>query len=40
MLRGDSVIRADLAVQLIKKDESWMVLDNQGKFSHHMDNSN
>ena len=40
MLRGDSVIRADLAVQLIKKDESWMVLDNQGEFSHHMANSN
>jgi hypothetical protein len=39
MLRGDSVRRADLGVQLIQKDDVWMVLDNQGNFSHHMSES-
>ena len=39
MLRGDSVRRIDLGVQLIQKDGVWMVLDNQGNFSRHMSNS-
>ena len=39
MLRGDSIRRADLGVQLIKKDDYWMVLDNQGNFSRHMSES-
>ena len=39
MLRGDSVRRYDLGVQLIKKDNVWMVLDNQGNFSRHMSKS-
>jgi len=36
MLRGGSNTRADLGVQLVKQDETWMVLDNQGKFSPHL----
>ena len=39
MLRGDSVRRVDLGVQLIQKDGVWMVLDNQGNFSCHMSQS-
>ena len=39
MLRGESVRRYDLGVQLIKKDDAWMVLDNQGNFSRHMSES-
>lgn len=39
MLRGDSIRRADLGVQLIQKDGIWMVLDNQGNFSRHMSES-
>ncbi len=39
MLRGESIRRADLGVQLIQKDEGWMVLDNQGNFSRHMSES-
>ena len=39
MLRGESVRRYDLGVQLIQKDEVWMVLDNQGNFSPHMSES-
>ncbi len=37
MLRGESVGRTDLGVQLIKKEGTWMVLDNQGQFSPHME---
>ena len=37
MLRGESVRRTDLGVQLIKKEGTWMVLDNQGQFSPHME---
>ena len=36
MLRGESVKRPDLGVQLIKQDETWMVMDNQGQYSPHM----
>ena len=36
MLRGESVQRPDLGVQLIKQDETWMVMDNQGHYSPHM----
>ena len=39
MLRGESVRRYDLGVQLIRKDDVWMVLDNQGNFSPHMSES-
>ena len=35
MLRGSSEERTDLGVQIIKKDEQWQVLDNQGKLSLH-----
>ena len=37
-LRGESVQRSDLGVQLIKQDETWMVMDNQGQYSPHMMN--
>ena len=40
LLRGESVTRADLAVQLIYRDDKWMVLDNQGQFSPHMETTN
>lgn len=36
MLRGESVKRPDLGVQLVKQDETWMVMDNQGHYSPHM----
>ena len=39
MLRGESVQRFDLGVQLIQKDDVWMVIDNQGNFSRHMSES-
>ena len=39
MLRGESIRRTDLGVQLILRDGIWMVLDNQGNFSHHMNDS-
>jgi hypothetical protein len=39
MLRGETVRRVDLGVQLIQKDGVWMVLDNQGNFSCHMSES-
>jgi len=39
MLRGESIRRTDLGVQLILRDGIWMVLDNQGNFSRHMNDS-
>ena len=39
MLRGQAVRRPDLGVQLINKEGTWMVLDNQGQFSPHMSQS-
>ena len=36
MLRGESVPRDDLGVQILKQEESWMVVDNQGQFTPHM----
>ena len=36
MLRGNSVPRRDLGVQLVEKDGVWMVLDNQGEYTPHM----
>lgn len=39
MLRGESIRRSDLGVQLILRDGIWMVLDNQGNFSRHMNDS-
>jgi len=39
MLRGQAVRRPDLGVQLINKEGTWMVLDNQGRFSPHMSQS-
>ena len=36
MLRGDSVSRDDLGVQILKHDGNWMVIDNQGEISPHM----
>ena len=37
MLRGESKTREELGVQLVKQDEIWNVLDNQGLFSPHFD---
>ena len=39
MLRGQAVRRPDLGIQLINKEGTWMVLDNQGQFSPHMSQS-
>ena len=39
MLRCESLRRTDLGVQLILRDGIWMVLDNQGNFSRHMNDS-
>ena len=39
MLRGEYIRRTDLGVQLILRDGIWMVLDNQGNFSRHMNDS-
>jgi len=37
LLRGESQIREELGVQIIKNDEqTWMVLDNQGEITPHM----
>ena len=36
MLRGESVPRNDLGVQILKQNENWMVLDNQGQLTPHM----
>ena len=36
MLRGDSVFRDDLGVQILRQDENWMVIDNQGQLTPHM----
>tara|TARA_B100000700_G_scaffold330221_1_gene455351 strand:+ start:118 stop:1002 length:885 start_codon:yes stop_codon:yes gene_type:complete len=36
LLRGETVRRPDLGVQLIQKENTWMVLDNQGQFTPHM----
>jgi hypothetical protein len=37
LLRGESQIREELGVQIIKTDElTWMVLDNQGNITPHM----
>ena len=37
MLRGKSVSRDDLGVQILKQEEIWMVIDNQGHLTPHMD---
>jgi len=36
MLRGESNTRTELGVQLVKQNENWLVLDNQGQFSPHL----
>ena len=38
MLRGETIQRSELGVQIINKNQEWLVLDNQGKFSPHMAN--
>lgn len=37
ILRGESLTRKELGVQLIEKENKWMVLDNQGEFTPHME---
>ena len=37
MLRGESVRRRELGVQIIQDGESWCVIDNQGEISRHME---
>ena len=37
MLRGESVQRPDLGVQLIKQNETWMVMDNRDNTAHMLD---
>lgn len=36
MLRGGSITRDDLGVQILMKDGTWMVVDNQSNTSPHM----
>tara|TARA_B100000282_G_scaffold296381_1_gene278111 strand:+ start:2120 stop:2977 length:858 start_codon:yes stop_codon:yes gene_type:complete len=36
MLRGESVSRDDLGVQILNHDGDWMVIDNQGEITPHM----
>jgi len=40
MLRGGTNTRTELGVQLVKQDENWLVLDNQGQFSPHLGDEN
>jgi len=36
LLRGESVPRNDLGVQILKQGDKWMVMDNQGQLTPHM----
>ena len=36
LLRGDSFTKNDLGVQIIKDDDKWVVIDNQGQSTPHM----
>ncbi len=36
LLRGESVTRKDLGVQILKQGDKWMVMDNQGQLTPHM----
>ena len=36
MLRGESVSRDDLGVQILNHDGNWMVIDNQGEITPYM----